>query len=210
MRLNVHTSLRTFFTMAGGLYLVLVLACAILPAASMERQYPPTGVAYPDEHVERGRQLYQEYGCIYCHTMQIRGDERLATEGPDGTLVVPVLGADRRFGLDEPSKAEEYRNDDPPFLGTERIGPDLLAVGTRLPSAVWHYWHLYAPSVVSPGSNMPGLPWLFHTEETQRPEDEKVDPLFELDVPKGRLYATPDAQALVEYLLSRTRPESRR
>lgn len=210
MRLNVHTSLRTFFSIAAGLYIVLVLACAILPAASMQKQYPPTKAPYPNEFVERGRKLYQSYGCIYCHTMQIRGDERLAKELADGTLEVPVLGADRRFGLDAPSKAEEYRNDDPPFLGTERIGPDLLAVGTRLPSAAWHYWHLYDPRSVSPDSNMPGMPWLFHTEETQQPEDERVDPLFSLDVPKGRLYATPDAKDLVEYLLSRTRPESRR
>ena len=210
MRLDVHTSLRTFFAIAGGLYILLVLACAILPAASMQQQYPATKQAYVNEYVERGRKLYKSYGCIYCHTMQIRGDERLATEGPDGTLDVPVLGADRRFGLDEPSRAEEYRNDDPPFLGTERIGPDLLAVGTRLPSAAWHYWHLYDPSAVSPDSNMPGLPWLFHTEETKQEKDEKVDPLFVLDVPKGRLYATPEAQDLVEYLLSRTRPESRR
>jgi hypothetical protein len=57
---------------------------------------------------------------------------------------------------------------------------------------------------------MPGLPWLFHTEDTKRPEDEPVAPLASLDVPKGRLYATPDAQALVEYLLWRTRPEARR
>ena len=209
MRLDVHTSLRTFFTIAGGLYLVLVLACAILPAASMEREFPPTKT-WVDERVAKGRKLYQSYGCIYCHTMQIRGDERLAKEGPDGTLVVPVLGADRRFGLDEPSRAQEYRDDDPPFLGTERIGPDLLAVGTRLPSATWHYWHLYDPRSVSPDSNMPGLPWLFHTEETQQPEDEKVAPLFDLDVPKGRLYATPRAQHLVEFLLSRTRRESER
>jgi len=57
---------------------------------------------------------------------------------------------------------------------------------------------------------MPSLPWLFHTEDTKQPEDEKIAPLFDLDVPTGRLYATPDAQALVEYLLSRTRPESTR
>ena len=57
---------------------------------------------------------------------------------------------------------------------------------------------------------MPGLPWLFHTEDTKQPEDEPVAPLLGLDVPKGRLYATPDAQALVEYLLWRTRPEARR
>mgnify|MGYP001822149352 CR=1 FL=1 len=209
MRLSVHTDHRVFFAVMAGGYLLLVLLCAILPARALEKRYPPTDER-PSDLVERGRQLYRAYGCITCHTQQIRGDERLAEEAEDGTLVVPVLGADLRFGVESPSTAAEYRNDDPPFLGTQRTGPDLLAVGTRLPSPEWHFWHLYDPRSVSPGSVMPGLPWLFRTEETKQDGDEKVDPLFDLDVPKGRLYATPEAQALVEYLLSRTREASTR
>ena len=178
----------------------------------MPLTWAPSAVNPDEDPVELGRRLYLKYGCIYCHTQQIRGDERLAGEEEDGTLRVPVLGADARFGLDRPTTAETYRNGNPPFLGTQRTGPDLTVVGTRLPSATWHYWHLYDPQAVSPGSNMPGLPWLFRTEET-REEDvvyEKVDPLFDLDVTKGRLYATPEAQYLVEYLLSLTRPEGAR
>jgi len=209
LKLDVHESHRTFFAVAAGLYLLLVLGCAILPANALAKRYPPTGKTV-DLRVERGRALYQQYGCVSCHTQQIRGDERLAVEGEDGRRIVPVLGVDGRFGLDTPSRAEEYRDDDPPFLGTQRTGPDLLAVGTRMPRAEWHYWHLYDPRAVSPDSNMPGLPWLFHTEETREDGDLPVPPLEALDVPNGRLYATPDAQALVEYLLWRTRPESRR
>ena len=219
-RFNIHTSLRTFLLLAGGIYVILVVAVAILPAAALRERYPPdesdpvvpraAGAAL--DPVEQGRRLYLRYGCVYCHTQQIRGDERLAVEEEDGTFRVPVLGVDARFGLDRPSTAEEYRNDDPPFLGTQRSGPDLLAVGTRQPSATWHYWHLYDPQAVSPDSNMPGLPWLFATEDTrvEGQEYEKVDPLFDLGVPKGRIYATREAQFLVEYLLSRTRPESTR
>lgn len=209
MRPNIHTSHRAILGVSVGIYLLLVLLVAILPAAALKGRYPVTE-EWVNPLVERGRVLYRRYGCVYCHTQQIRGDERLAVEEADGTVHVPVVQADRRFGLERPTTAEEYRNDDPPFLGTERIGPDLMAVGTRLPSATWHYWHLFDPRAVSPDSNMPGMPWLFHTEDTKEPGDEKVDPLFDLDVPKGRIYATPDAVALVEYLLSRTRDESTR
>lgn len=216
-RFDVHTSLRTFLFLAGGVYLLLVVMVAILPAAALQERYPPLAPVMPAvdpelDPVEQGRRLYLRYGCVYCHTQQIRGDERLAVEEEDGTLRVPVLGADARFGLDRPSTAEEYRDDRPPFMGTQRTGPDLLAVGTRLPSATWHYWHLYDPRSVSPDSTMQGLPWLFATESTRQEgvTYEKVDPLFDLDVEKGRIYATPEAQYLVEYLLSRTRPESTR
>lgn len=220
LRIDVHTSLRTFIALAGGIYVLLVVFVAILPAAELGQRYPPDDrdaddpawLAPESDPVEQGRRLYQRYGCVYCHTQQIRGDERLAVVEEDGTVVVPVLGADARFGLDRPTTAGEYRNDDPPFMGTQRTGPDLTAVGTRMPSATWHYWHLYDPQAVSPDSNMQGLPWLFATEDTriEGVEYERVDPLLALDVPKGRIYATPEAQQLVEYLLSRTRPESTR
>jgi cytochrome c oxidase cbb3-type subunit 2 len=86
--------------------------------------------------VVRGRKVYLAYGCVSCHTQQIRGDERRKTKLPDGTMVVQVIPPDRRYGLDEASRAEDYASDDPPFLGTERTGPDLSTVGTRLPSVL--------------------------------------------------------------------------
>ncbi|MFV1959035.1 MAG: cbb3-type cytochrome c oxidase subunit II [Planctomycetota bacterium] len=207
MKPDVYHSERAFLAVAGGVYLLLVLLVAILPAAALARRYPPDDAAqvWEDPLVARGRELYRMYGCVYCHTQQLRGDDRLAVEEPDGTRRVPLLRPDRRFGLDRPAEARDYRNDDPPFLGTERIGPDLSTVGTRLPSATWHYWHLFSPETVSPDSNMPGLPWLFHTDATRELGDEKVAPFFRLPAPKGRIWATADARALVEYLLSRTR-----
>ena len=213
MALGVHTSLRTLLATTVGVYLVLVAAVAVIPAASLERAYPPAS-AEGDAFVRRGRSLYRAHGCVYCHTQQIRGDERRAAPDEDGRWRVPVLTPDRRYGLDRASRAEDYRNDDPPFLGTQRTGPDLSNVGARMPSPQWHYWHLFAPRAVSPDSNMPGLPWLFHTDETRvEGEDDPVAPLEALEsrgVPGGRLWATPDAQALVEYLLSLQREGDRR
>jgi cytochrome c oxidase cbb3-type subunit II len=208
MALSVHTNHRFFLLLAGGIYLVLVAAVAIVPALQEGERYPPPDQPV-DELVARGRALYLSYGCIYCHTQQIRGDERLRSPA---TGEVPVLAPDRRFGLDRPTTAEEYAGEDPPLFGSERIGPDLTAVGTRLPSAQWHYWHLYDPQAVSPDSIMQGLPWLFRVGrkgEEPKPGEEKVMPLAALHL-QGRLFAEPDAVALVEYLLSRTRRESTR
>lgn len=222
MKLDIHTNHRTLFALAGGSYVLLVVLVAILPAVAQERAYPappPSG----KDLVEEGRRLYASWNCNTCHTQLIRGDERYAEwrevpgvqpgAKPELYLWWPTLKPDSRFGLDRPSRPEEYAGQKPPFLGTQRTGPDLMAVGTRLPSRTWHYWHLFAPRAVSPDSNMPAMPWLFHTSETKQPEDEKVPPLFaleELGVPRGILYATPDAQALVEYLVDLTREQSTR
>ncbi|MHC5010446.1 MAG: cbb3-type cytochrome c oxidase subunit II [Planctomycetota bacterium] len=208
MAIDIHTSHRTMLGIAAGVYVVLVFFVAILPAREMEKRYPPQDPMY-DELVARGHEIYVNHGCVYCHTQQIRGDTRLPLDA-EGRR--PVLAADRRFGLDSPTTAEEYVADDPPLLGTQRTGPDLTAVGTRLPDAQWHYWHLYDPRAVSPDSNMPALPWLFYVAKEQRdPEDEEVARLEALDIPEGMtLFATYDGRALVEYLISRTRPESTR
>jgi len=215
--MSPHTSLPAFLLLALGCYVLLVLSVAVLPAALIGRQVPPDGRGIAEGSLEaRGRALYQRYGCVYCHTQQVRGDERLATLDDDLQVHVPVLRPDRRFGLERASVAEDYRNDAPPFMGTQRTGPDLTNVGSRMPSADWHYWHFYAPRVVSPDSNMPGLPWMFvsgagHVEG----EGVPVMPLKALEaapygVPGGRLWATRDAQALVAYVLSLRRKDGGR
>jgi cytochrome c oxidase cbb3-type subunit 2 len=218
MSQSIHTSHRLILILAGGIYLILVLLCAILPAQRLQQLYPaPATPANP--RVARGRELYRDYGCWNCHTQQIRGDERLATEEkspirglerPTKRKVIPVLEADRRFGLDRASTPEDYAGQDPPFLGTQRTGPDLTVVGSRLPGPDWHYWHLYKPRAVSPDSQMPAMRWLFKTSEADfAPEDVEVPYIEALDIPSKKLYATPDAQDLVEYLLSLDRKEDR-
>ena len=142
-----------------------------------------------------------------CHTQQIRGDERKASD-EDGVRVVPVLKADARFGREVATRAEEYAWQDPVYMGTQRTGPDLSSTGRRLPEAQWHYWHLYDPQSVSPDSLMPPHRFLF-TTEAPTGEDainyEEVQVIDGLGVSGGKLWATPDAVALVEYLLSLNR-----
>lgn len=102
---------------------------------------------------EQGRQVYAANGCAYCHTQQMR-------MGPD---------VDREWG-ERSTVARDYIRDVAAHLGDQRTGPDLSNIGSRKPrlddnpnkyQAVWHYQHLYQPQVVSPGSLMPPMKFLF-------------------------------------------------
>src|SRR5688500_6796500 len=62
----------------------------------------------------RGRDAYLREGCFYCHTQQVRPVMADAGMGPAGN-------------------AGDYVFQDPPPLGTRRIGPDLHNVGARQP-----------------------------------------------------------------------------
>jgi cytochrome c oxidase cbb3-type subunit 2 len=208
MPMNIHTSHRMLLLVPAVTYLLLVFVCAIWPALVQSEEDAQVEAPYADPLVAYGRDVYRAYNCVTCHTQQIRGDVRRRIE-VDGREIVPVLKADARFGREIATRAEEYAHQSPPLLGTQRTGPDLSTVGKRLPEAQWHYWHLYDPQSVSPGSVMPPHPFLFTTEPPDTAEladYERVHLIEGLDVPPGKeLWATPDARALVEYLLSLTR-----
>lgn len=207
MALNIHTNHRLLFFFPAGLYLVLVYVCAVWPAMVEQEAMEAVERPVQSELVARGREVYAKFNCVTCHTQQIRGDERKATE-QDGFRVVPVLDADARFGREVATRAEEYAWQDPVFMGTQRTGPDLSSVGRRLPDAQWHYWHLYDPQAVSPDSLMESYRFLFTTEAptgAAAMDHERVEVIDGLGVPGGKLWATPDAVALVEYLLSLNR-----
>lgn len=162
MAFDIHSSHRTILLLPLSIYVLLVLVVAWLPAERLLREHPVDEAARVGNRalVARGEEVFKAQGCAVCHTQQIRGDERVRVPLGD-RWVVPVRAPDRRFGLDEPSKPEDYANASPPMLGTQRTGPDLIGVGDRLPSAAWHYWHLYDPRAVSPGSVMPDYKFLF-------------------------------------------------
>lgn len=205
---SIHTSHRKVFLVPASLYLVLVAICAVLPAMQAAEEEQQVEVPYVGPLAAWGRELYREsFNCVVCHTQQIRGDERRRSE-IDGK--VPVLAADARFGLEGPTTAEEYAHQVAPMFGTQRTGPDLMSVGIRMPSRQWHYWHLYDPRSVSPDSTMEAYPYLFTIDKPAAENDtepEEVLSIQELGFPPGtKLWATPRAVALVEYLLSLTRP----
>ena len=67
-----------------------------------------------------------------------------------------------------PADGREYIWDQPHFLGTRRIGPDLSRVGGKY-SDDWHYSHFYYPRQMVPGSVMPQFTWLFDKDADGNP-----------------------------------------
>jgi cytochrome c oxidase cbb3-type subunit II len=157
------------------------------------------GKTFPDKPsglAERGRLVYQDLGCVYCHSQQVRR---------------PDFGADTARGWGErQSVARDYVYDKRVFLGTMRTGPDLRNIGARQSTGDWfHYLHLYDPRLVAPGSTMPPFRFLFVYRPIPgepSPKALKLKPDYAhehgLDKPGYELVPTPRAEALVAYLMS--------
>lgn len=96
---------------------------------------------------QRGRDVYQAEGCVYCHSQQVRGGQY-------------QNDVERGWG-ERRSTPQDYLFDRPVLLGTMRTGPDLINIGRRQPNAIWHYQHLYDPQLLTPGSNMAPFSYLF-------------------------------------------------
>lgn len=144
---------------------------------------------------KQGQQVYQDLGCIYCHSQQVRSPLR------QGEKASPDVA--RGWG-DRANAARDYVQDGRVFLGTMRSGPDLRNVGQRRPDATWHYLHLYEPKSTSPGSIMAPFPFLFETRKIVGEPSRHAIPLSGgLVPPPGyEVVPTPRAEALVAYLLS--------
>lgn len=137
----------------------------------------------------QGKLLYQELGCIACHTQQVR----VAT-GSD---------IDRGWGARQ-SVARDYIDDQPALIGTIRLGPDLTNVGQRRPDDQWHLLHFYNPQITSKGTNMPAFPFLFEVREiVGEASDRGLDLPEEFAVAEGyEVVPTRKAEALVAYMKS--------
>jgi cytochrome c oxidase cbb3-type subunit 2 len=154
-------------------------------------QYP---VPYFGEQL-KGRQVYIDQGCIYCHSQQIR---------------MKGYGADiRRNWGTRRSVPRDYIYEKPHQLGTMRTGPDLASIGSRQPSEVWHALHLYDPQLTSPGSVMPRYRYLFVEVKDGEALPPGAFPTDVVKVPKPlqkngitQLVPTERGKALIEYLKS--------
>jgi len=102
------------------------------------------------------------------------------------------------------SVAEDFLFDQPVMLGSQRIGPDLADVGSRLPVANWHLLHLYNPQIVVSKSVMPPYRFLFEKRKIGRepsPDALKLAGNFATE-PGCEIVPTDEARQLVAYLLS--------
>lgn len=138
-----------------------------------------------------GRQTYIEYGCVYCHTQQVRD---------------PSAGADKYFGWGRASVPSDYIFDRPHLLGTMRTGPDLSNIGLRKPSRIWHHLHLFDPRLLVSWSIMPGFPFLYKTVQIENSPAKNA-----IKIPNNpNLWLLPSEKAenLVDYMLSLKRDGS--
>lgn len=140
---------------------------------------------------QRGKQVYEEMGCLYCHTQQVR------REG---------FGSDFERGWGKrQSVPRDYIQGDRVMLGTMRTGPDLANVGERY-AELWQYQHLYNPQITSPGSTMPPYPFLFEVQEIsdrRGPDPRAIDIPEEFHPGEGlEVIPTQRAKDLVSYLMN--------
>jgi cytochrome c oxidase cbb3-type subunit 2 len=175
---------------AGGstlVYAVLALMMGVLPGLTLSRTPPGPGVKPLTPLQAKGRAVYVANGCSYCHTQQVR-----------------PLAQDKIFG--RPSAPGDFTYQTPELLGSERTGPDLTNIGVRQASEVWQYIHLYNPRAVVPESVMPAFDWMFRVVD-KAPAGATVIALPKTFAPRdGVVIPTPDAQALLAYLLSLKQP----
>jgi cbb3-type cytochrome oxidase cytochrome c subunit len=127
-----------------------------------------------------------------------------ATSAKAQLWIVPV-GSDvaRGWGRRR-TVAEDYLFDSPVMPGSQRVGPDLANIGTRLPDAHWHLLHLYAPKIQVKESTMPQYRFLFEKRKIERhPSPEALVLTGDLaPTPGYEVVPKPAAKALVTYLVS--------
>lgn len=127
-----------------------------------------------------------------------------ATSAKAQLWIVPV-GPDLARGWGKRrTVAEDFLFDIPVMPGSQRVGPDLADLGTRLPDVQWHLLHLYAPQLVVKGSTMPSYLFLFEKRAIERgPSPEALVLPGELAPPPGyEVVPKPAAKALAAYLAS--------
>jgi cbb3-type cytochrome oxidase cytochrome c subunit len=127
-----------------------------------------------------------------------------ATSAKAQLWIVPV-GPDLARGWGRRrTVAEDFLFDSPVMPGSQRVGPDLANVGTRLPDANWHLRHLYAPRLEVKGSAMPPYRFLFEKRKIERrPSSEAlVLPANAAPEPGYEIVPKPAAKALAAYLVN--------
>jgi cytochrome c oxidase cbb3-type subunit I/II len=117
-------------------------------------------------------------------------------------MVRPTRAETARYG--DYSKAGEFVYDHPFLWGSKRTGPDLHRVGGKYPDS-WHFVHMKQPTATSPGSIMPGYPWLYSERLDTSHIEGKIITLRRLGVPYPEGYerqAEADLRAQAERIAS--------
>ncbi|HET8596413.1 MAG TPA: cbb3-type cytochrome c oxidase subunit II [Castellaniella sp.] len=178
------------YKLLSGAMVTLALATAtlvVLPYMQLSDVQPSPGLKPYTEQQLRGRQVYIEMGCVYCHSQQPRSQS---------------MAPDFQRGWGRASVAGDYYYDHPHLLGTMRTGPDLFNIGARQPSVDWNLGHLYEPRAYTPHSTMPSFPFLFKLKDKAEAGDKVVNLPPSYAPADGKVVvATQEALDLVDYLI---------
>ncbi len=122
--------------------LLTVFVPALDPAVMDETILAESARSIPDGSAAAdGRAIYVRETCIACHTQSVRP-------------IVPDVG------LGPVSLAGDYVNEAPALIGIERLGPDLMHVGSRIEDVGQLKDHLDNPRAERPWSIMPSYRYL--------------------------------------------------
>lgn len=154
----IFTILATIAVLVGTIieFVPAFLSNQFIEVSEKVRPYTPLEVA--------GRDIYVREGCYNCHSQMIR----------------PMASDVLRYG--KASEATEFIYDHPFQWGSKRTGPDLARVGKKYPDS-WHYFHMYDPRKVTPGSLMPAYMWLFKKKTGYEILPKKLKVLKSIGVP---------------------------
>jgi cytochrome c oxidase cbb3-type subunit I/II len=136
-----------------------------IPTFLVKSNIPTIESVQPYSPLElQGRDIYIREACNSCHSQLIR----------------PFRSETERYG--EYSKAGEFVYDHPFLWGSKRTGPDLHREGGKYPN-LWHYLHMENPQSMSPGSIMPGYPWLLTDDLDISTTKRKIEVMRSFGVP---------------------------
>ena len=127
-----------------------------------------------------GAKVYAAEGCAYCHTQMIR-----PSYAGTADMWRENWGGRDKEGLSRQTRPEDYTGESFAFLGYQRLGQDLANVGHRITDREEMHRHLYDPKSFDVDSGMPAYKHLYKKG------------------PTGKMEPTSEANALVDYLLSR-------
>jgi cytochrome c oxidase cbb3-type subunit II len=193
--------LGVFFALAFS-FVGLVLTNQLTYGAFSTHVDEDEGKAFPQALpgiAAQGKLVYQDLGCVSCHTQQVRR---------------PGFGADTGEGSrgwgERQSVARDYLREERVLLGSQRIGPDLRNLAARKNAdgvdftADWLYRYLYDPALVAKDSNQPRYAFLFKTQQIIGEPSVKALKLPADHAPAAGYEIVPTArgEALVAYLLS--------
>ena len=130
----------------AGAFMVTVFFPALDPAVQDGTILADRYRVYPEGSPEAvGRSVYIDEGCYYCHTQQVRA------------IITDV-------GLGPVSEAGDYVHEAPALLGVERLGADLMHIGSRATSADVLKSRLVDPQGSRSWSIMPSYEFLSEAE----------------------------------------------